>query len=153
CPRSTRFDMTPPDGQGLIIEVDRLFAWSTNGDYVINEGFTGFDYSPPNDVRRLRGNLSKVRSPCSTVFLADGQPRPREPDDSFPTFPHGWVTWTPLDTKGSVTLADAWLDRTRANNRTGSKDNFDPFRHRGRINVLFLDGHVESLLLNERDLS
>jgi prepilin-type processing-associated H-X9-DG protein/prepilin-type N-terminal cleavage/methylation domain-containing protein len=112
-------------------------------DYIINEGFTGFAVDPPDNVRRLRGQLSKVRSTSNMVLIADGQPRP---------FPDNWMLWTPTDPVGTVTLGDAWRDRTRSETRTASKDNFDPYRHKGRMNVAFLDGHVETLQMTAADL-
>jgi prepilin-type processing-associated H-X9-DG protein len=115
--------------------------WSSYGDYVVNEGFTGFRTTAPDDVRRLRGHLSRVRASGSTVLIADGQPRLDY-----------WTVWTPTDPAGTVTLGDAWLDRTRTPTRTASKDNFDLRRHRGKMNVAFLDGHVETLLMNANDL-
>jgi prepilin-type processing-associated H-X9-DG protein len=153
CPSSPRIDLIPPRGQGMVIVVQSnlgtSFSWSTNGDYAINEGFTGFDTSNPSNPRRLRGNLTRVRAASSTVYLADGQPRP-DPAVNFAS--DGWVLWTPTDPSGRVTLADAWLDRTRSNKRTSSEKVFEPPRHRQRINVAFLDGHVETLMLNETDL-
>ncbi len=154
CPASKRIDMTPPNGQGMIVvmrsNLGTSFSWSTNGDFALNEGFTGFDTTTANNPRRLRGQLTKVRNPAATVMLADGQPRP-EPAISFAI--HGWVMWSPTDPNGRVTLADAWLDRTRTSKRTNSDVVFEPERHRQKINVAFLDGHVETLLLNERDLA
>jgi len=154
CPASVRIDLTPPRGQGTLLIVPvapySFYGWSTNGDYVINEGVTGFSYIAPNESRRLRGKLSRVRSTSTTVLLADGQPRP-EPSVSW--FSDGWVLWTPTDPNGTVTLADAWLDRTRSNTRTASKDNFDPYRHKGKMNVAFLDGHVETLPMTAEGLS
>jgi len=152
CPASTRIDLTPPLGQGMVIIIPGAYVWwSTNGDYVINEGFTGFSTTSPNDLRRLRGQLSKVHAASSTVLIADGQPRP---DAARPqSDPAGWVMWTPTDSVGTVTLGDAWLDRTRGSRRTASKDNFDPVRHKGKINVAFLDGHVQTLPLTGTDLA
>ena len=155
CPASNRIDLVPPAGQGTLVVAPldgfgQIYAWSTNGDYVLNEGFTGFSTTPPNDLRRLRGNLSHAHPTSAIVLLADGQPRP-EPAIWF--MPEGWVTWTPTDPNGTVTLADAWLDRTRAKKRTLSKDNFDPLRHKDRINVAYLDGHVENLMLTPQGLS
>jgi prepilin-type N-terminal cleavage/methylation domain-containing protein/prepilin-type processing-associated H-X9-DG protein len=150
CPASNRIDLTPPQGQGMLLVLKNTYGWSTNGDYVLNEGLVGFDGNDP--TRRLRGQLSKVRSATTTVLIADGQPRP-EPAVTWGSDPGGWVLWTPTDPNGVVTLADAWLDRTRSTTRTLSKDNFDPYRHKGRMNVAFIDGHVEALQMNERDLA
>src|SRR5206468_2082508 len=128
------------------------YAWDALGDYAINEGFTGFDAY--DQIHRLRGNLGKVRSASSMVLIADGRRRPGSAAFWDPAFP-GWILWTPIDFFGTspVTLADAWLDRMRSTKRTLSQDNFDPVRHNGKMNVAFLDGHVETLPMTERGLA
>jgi len=149
CPASNRIDLTPPLGQGMILAMS-AFGWSTNGDYIFNEGLIGFDGN--STTRRLRGQLSRVHSTTTTVLIADGQPRGNRGMTSGIDLT-SWVLWTPTDPDGVVTLSDAWLDQTRANVRTASKDNFEPARHKGRINVGFLDGHVETLPLTAEALS
>jgi len=161
CPASIHYEeMTAPGSasgnlavpwQGMIITMHG-FTWSTNGDYVINEGFTGYSNVAPNANRRMRGQLSKVTNASTTVLTADGQPRP-EPAVMYWMDPAGWSLWTPTDTTGIVTLGDAWLDRTRSAKRTASKDNFDVYRHKGKMNVAFIDGHVETLGMDAASLS
>jgi prepilin-type processing-associated H-X9-DG protein len=50
---------------------------------------------------------------------------------------------------GPITLADALAGNARA----GDPGNFDHRRHNGRINIAFLDGHVENLPLQPGPLS
>jgi prepilin-type processing-associated H-X9-DG protein len=50
---------------------------------------------------------------------------------------------------GPVTVADALTGNTRA----GDPQNFDRLRHRGKINIGFFDGHVETRTISPGDLS
>jgi len=50
---------------------------------------------------------------------------------------------------GPITLADALAGNARA----GDPQNFDRYRHRGRMNVAFLDAHVESVPIEPGALS
>jgi prepilin-type processing-associated H-X9-DG protein len=95
--------------------------------YAYNEGLMGFD-APP---RRLRGNLGKARPSSEIIFMTDGIPR-REGAAS-----------------GRCTLADIYTYFPD----TGSPSQFDMLRHpRFKMNVVFCDGHVKPLIINERDL-
>ena len=55
----------------------------------------------------------------------------------------------PGATTGPITLADA----LSGNSRAGDPGNFDHRRHRGRMNVCFLDGHAETLPIEPAALS
>jgi prepilin-type processing-associated H-X9-DG protein len=79
------------------------------------------------------------------VLATDAKPRVQSP---MKNFPDGWITWTPtLDPRKSVTLGDVLRDVSARDYRS-----FDRARHKGRINVVFADGHVNAYQINERDL-
>ena len=109
------------------------FNWYLRQSYVVNEAFVGWDDAKD----RRRGNVNRISKP-SEVFLAmdgrPGAPARRVGNMSFATI----INKTAL---GPVTLADA----LQGNARAGDPENFDPKRHRTRVNICFLDGHAESL--------
>jgi prepilin-type N-terminal cleavage/methylation domain-containing protein/prepilin-type processing-associated H-X9-DG protein len=103
--------------------------------YAYNEGLMGFDGTP----RRLRGNLGKARPSSAIIFMTDGVPR-REGT--------AFIAWFPPP-QGRCTLADIYTYLPD----TGSPSQFDFLRHpRFKMNVVFCDGHLEPLIINERDL-
>jgi prepilin-type processing-associated H-X9-DG protein/prepilin-type N-terminal cleavage/methylation domain-containing protein len=103
--------------------------------YAYNEGLMGFD-APP---RRLRGNLGKARPSSAIIFVTDGIPR-REGA--------AFIAWYPPP-RGRCTLADIYTYLPES----GNVGQFDMLRHpRFKMNVVFCDGHVEPLIINERDL-
>jgi prepilin-type N-terminal cleavage/methylation domain-containing protein/prepilin-type processing-associated H-X9-DG protein len=105
--------------------------------YAYNEGLMGFEGNSPH---RLRGHLSKAHPSAEIVFMTDGVPRD-ESDQAF-------IAWYPSE-EGRCTLADVYTRKGGA----GLPSQFDLFRHpRYRMNVVFCDGHVDSLVINERDL-
>jgi prepilin-type processing-associated H-X9-DG protein len=77
------------------------------------------------------GQLSRIRHPEDVFLFADGLCK----SDVFP--PH----YTGL---ALFTTEERLADHYRWGRGGG---NFDFVRHRGRINVLFVDGHVETLML------
>jgi prepilin-type processing-associated H-X9-DG protein/prepilin-type N-terminal cleavage/methylation domain-containing protein len=105
--------------------------------YAYNEGVFGFE---GNSTHRLRGNLGKAKPSPEIVFMGDGLPRS---DGQQP-----FIAWYPFDA-GRCTLADAYTQKGGA----GLPSEFDLLRHpRYRMNVVFCDGHVQSLIINDRDL-
>ena len=104
--------------------------------YAYNEGLMGFEGTP----HRLRGNLAKARPSSEFVFMTDAQPRTEGTEPFIAWFPQ------PL---GRCTLADIYALVPE----TGIASQFDLLRHpRYRMNIAFCDGHVESLITNEKDL-
>ena len=107
------------------------YGWYLRQSYVVNEGFLGWN----DALNRRRGNVNRIARP-SEVFLAmdgrTGGTSRRVGQMSFATIAN--------KTTGRSTLADA----LQGNARAGDPENFDPKRHRGRVNVSFLDGHAES---------
>ncbi|QOV89229.1 prepilin-type N-terminal cleavage/methylation domain-containing protein [Humisphaera borealis] len=160
CPDTNSYDKatvgTAPgdntvEGQAtmMLVATDRqtFIAWATNSDYVINEGVFGHHYNPAFARNRLSGKLARITRPPETVLFTDGVPRTTIAD---PLMPFGWMTWTPsLNGVGTATLTDALNNTPRAS----SSENFDLLRHNRRMNVVFADGHVETLQITPESLA
>jgi dolichol-phosphate mannosyltransferase len=119
---------------------DGADGWTSPAEfsgYVFNEAVLGLrdmggvgqgkeDRTPPV------GNMVRVKYPSTVMFACDGQPRNATTDDWLMVFDK-----TAEDTLYDFqqrTLQDGW-----------GKDTFDYKRHRNRMNVLFLDGHAETV--------
>ncbi len=169
CPATDSYNTGPrtiagvvyPENQGTVVSVflgaSIQYVWSSNGDYVLNEGVMGMDNTP--NVRRLAGNLTRVSDPSSTMLMTDGIRRRDRPEPSaFPSFNDGWQVWSPRDPAGqagvssrrAVTLSEVF---DASNGAATSIQNFDLKRHRGKINIAFVDGHVETRQINAKDLA
>lgn len=110
------------------------------GSYAYNEGVVGYLYNDPD--RRLRGHITKARRPTETVLLGDGLPRTE--------YAVPYIAWFPSPA-GLCTLADA-ADNANGTGTAGTATEFDYPRHRGRMNLLYVDGHVDSILMDEDSL-
>jgi prepilin-type processing-associated H-X9-DG protein len=146
---------TTPIGQGTMMVVSvggaLSFWWSTNSDYAMNEAVFGYDYRPQYAARRLAGNLSRVRNPGETALFCDANPAAKLDPSLPPSFPCPWVTLSPtLEGNQPVTLADVLASSA---NVMPNRAQFDLPRHRGRANVAYADGHVESLNITPANLS
>jgi prepilin-type processing-associated H-X9-DG protein len=165
-----------PQGQGSVMQMNingsPVFIWSTNGDYVFNEAMTGYavDPSTTSSFRYRGGQFSKCKNASQVVFMTDGQRRKSAPSSSFPGFADGWMTWTPLAASGAnlakaVSLTDA-LNSAGSNGSGGglgnpntgatvsdNYQNFETKRHGGKINISFVDGHIETRTINSKDLA
>jgi prepilin-type processing-associated H-X9-DG protein/prepilin-type N-terminal cleavage/methylation domain-containing protein len=144
-----------PENQGTMIEMivngATTYIWSSNSDYVLNEGLLGFSNLP--NERRLRGHYSRIKNPSQVMMMTDGQRRKALPNPAvFPTFRDGWQVWTPIDPAvgqvGRLPLSGALLTPPTLNHR----DSFDTRRHRNKINIAFVDGHIETRTININDL-
>jgi prepilin-type processing-associated H-X9-DG protein len=123
-----------------------LFAWSTNTDYVLNEGLLGYHHETKYATRRLGGFISRVRHSDRLVLFTDGQ---RRGVPAYTWMRDPWICWTPaLDSEGAVTLADAYQMTGKAIDQAS----FDPQRHKGRMNIAFADGHVHAHRITPADL-
>lgn len=121
-------------------------AWSTNSDYGFNEGVFGYHYDQRYAHNRVGGNIARVRRSSEVAVYTDAIARPG-PAVSF--MPIGWICWTPsLDGQGAATLGDAFAGTGRAVGR----ENFDLNRHSKRMNIAFLDGHVETVEIKQEAL-
>jgi prepilin-type processing-associated H-X9-DG protein/prepilin-type N-terminal cleavage/methylation domain-containing protein len=138
------------EGQGTMMLASRgpqwAMVWSTNSDYGLNEGVMGYHYEARYARNRLAGNVTRVRRSSEVALFTDAKPRK---EGALSTFPMGWICWTPkLDNAEGATLGDAF----EGNARASAKDMFDVPRHRGRINVGFVDGHVETIPITKGSL-
>lgn len=123
----------------VIYYVNRMY-WTLQQSFVVNEAVFGVY----DRYGRLRGQASRIKDPSKTVMLADGKAAQHYQNMA-------WAKWATLVNKTAtppVTLADALL----GNDKAGSPDNFDKARHRGKINILFMDGHAETRSIDARDL-
>ena len=113
----------------------------TATDYGFNEGVLGFDYADAG-VRRVRGKLSAVADTSRTLLCGD---MGSLPDVAYV------MTWAPplAAPSGPVTLADV----LPGGGPDGISIRFDRERHRGKINLAFADGHVNSRQISHDDLT
>jgi prepilin-type N-terminal cleavage/methylation domain-containing protein/prepilin-type processing-associated H-X9-DG protein len=96
--------------------------------YIFNEEPLGFnDQGAPNYVRG-RGNLNRMKGTSDTMMLMDGKVRLGYP----------WLVIFAL--KNNTVLEDAFVG-----NGAGDRSNFDLERHRGKVNMVFMDGHAETV--------
>jgi prepilin-type processing-associated H-X9-DG protein len=114
-------------------------SWYTTFDYATNGGLLGYSYDQTISNRRLAGQLSKVRNAAGTVLVGDCGEK--------------GTLWSPKDRSKimSVTLYDVWKV-TAEIDWSKSSSTIDKKRHQGKINIAFVDGHVESVLIGESEL-
>jgi prepilin-type processing-associated H-X9-DG protein len=156
CPSSDSYDKrmksgSTPVGQGTMLAYNMYgsidASWSNNSDYVFNEGVLGYHADSRYDSRRLRGNVSKLHRATELVLFTDGKIRNTP---AYPFAPDPWVCWTPaVSSSGPVTLADAFKSNGRALDATS----FETKRHRGRMNIAYADGHVQTLMITVPELA
>jgi prepilin-type processing-associated H-X9-DG protein len=117
--------------------------WLIQGSYVVNEVVFGVN----DAMRRLRGQAARIRRPSETVMLADGSMSSiREYTTTGGAY--NWATFINRRATAPITLADALDDNLLA----GDPTNFDRARHKGKINILFCDGHAETRQIKSLDL-
>jgi prepilin-type processing-associated H-X9-DG protein/prepilin-type N-terminal cleavage/methylation domain-containing protein len=118
--------------------------WSIGfSSYASNEYVLGWDPA----TGRLAGKVSRVRQPAATMLMADalGGSINRTPTTTFYALSFGTFI---NKTSAPCSLADA----LRGNALAGDPENFDALRHRGRMNILFVDGHAETRTVSAKDL-
>jgi prepilin-type N-terminal cleavage/methylation domain-containing protein/prepilin-type processing-associated H-X9-DG protein len=122
-------------------------VWYTEAmSYMYNEAALGWGQDSDN---RGRGNVSRIHQPARTMFVADGL------GGSIYESRFGYPTGSPMATlyniasQPPVTMADALTGDGLA----GDPENFDRVRDRGKINIGFCDGHVETRSITASDLS
>lgn len=110
--------------------------WYTNRDFATNGGLLGFHFDPQFAQFRLRGHVTSVRNASRMLLCADsGGVAPR---------------WIPSlgSNRREVSLADVLASSSTMPYATP----FDRIRHGGRLNILFLDGHVEARRIDKSEL-
>lgn len=182
CPATESYNYTMRDGgkgfdvpenQGTVLNITTgpgSYMWSTNTDYLLNEAI--FGWNPSATIRRFRGKITRITNPSVTVLVTDGGKRPDTPQYGFvQTGPSSWAfqqignvdgvqMWTPLvrDAQAPCTLGNALAGVPSLGGVAGTTSlvqdyrSFDLRRHKGSLNVLFADGHVESRRINKADL-
>jgi prepilin-type processing-associated H-X9-DG protein/prepilin-type N-terminal cleavage/methylation domain-containing protein len=118
--------------------------------YVWNEAILGWN----DNLGRLKGRASLIRQPALTMFAADGL------HGALGTEIGGYGSFTLCNEvkKPPVTMADALQGATGNWSPTNSilaadPACFDKKRHKGKINVAFCDGHVESRDISITDMN
>jgi prepilin-type processing-associated H-X9-DG protein/prepilin-type N-terminal cleavage/methylation domain-containing protein len=142
CP-SHRDKSTDIEQESIIYYGGGGRPWLIKGSYVVNEAVFGIDDS----LGRVRGNAARVRKPAQTVMLSDGNMSSVR-DYTTPGGAYNWATFINKTALPPVTLADALANNALAGDRT----NFDRARHKGKINILFCDGHAETRTIAASDL-
>jgi prepilin-type processing-associated H-X9-DG protein len=82
------------------------------------------------------GKLSKIRRPAEVFLFGDG----KRGSDA----PHAYSVFCSGDISESSTLFDYW-QRHGGPSGFGLLGGFDYTRHRGKMNVVFVDGHAETI--------
>jgi prepilin-type N-terminal cleavage/methylation domain-containing protein/prepilin-type processing-associated H-X9-DG protein len=148
CPSETGRNSTRGEPTLLLLRGDPVVDgwatnWRTGSDYAFNGGVMGFHYSAKYDPSRLRGLATRVRDASQVALFADAAS-------------HEWGGGTngSLQPRLSeyaerVSLLDVF-DRTE---RMATATPLARYRHDGRINVGFADGHVSTVLLKPESLA
>jgi prepilin-type processing-associated H-X9-DG protein len=144
-----RMFLCPSDNEGLMGSTISSTLSSDGGwhgpmsrySYAFNEAalnIAGVGTGGGNSTPRARGNLAAIPHSSDTLFMCDGKPRAEYGDLMLDIFDHG----------RNVTLGDV----TSSGDPAGMASIFDSNRHRGRINIGFMDGHAETLPLDMNSL-
>jgi prepilin-type N-terminal cleavage/methylation domain-containing protein/prepilin-type processing-associated H-X9-DG protein len=96
--------------------------------YIFNEEPLGFNDTEAQGYHRGRGNLNRMRGTSDTMMLMEGKNRAGYP----------WLVIFAV--KNNTVLEDAFFG-----NLAGDPTNFDFARHRGKFNMVFMDGHAETI--------
>lgn len=130
--------------------------------YAFNEAFLGWgDAGDSSGVTaghsRLRGKLVRAPHGATTMLVTDA--RPRDPNNT------AWELY--FDHAANCTLKDLYNSPTNgfsigpgnpgpagdgSGKDCGEGSLFDKARHRGRMNIGFLDGHVENIIIAPGEL-
>jgi len=141
-----------PFGQGTMMSIfnngSAIASWSTNTDFGMNEGALGFHYLAQYQTRRLAGNIARMKNSSQTMIFADAL---RGASAAYYFAEDPWITFRPnLAGTGPVTLKDVLAKDTSKITVLGQ---LDLKRHKGKMNVVFGDGHVELIRIEPGDLS
>ena len=126
----------------------RDFSWEAPpiwSSYIFNEEPLGFLDMEPS-YRRGRGNLNRMKMTSDTMMIGDGKPRGGV---------NGWLVIFAL--QNGTTLEETWSMTASADRASlgipwagaGDRSNFDLNRHKGRMNCVFMDGHAETIVVQQ----
>jgi prepilin-type processing-associated H-X9-DG protein len=135
CP--AQIGMTP--GQTVSDEAG-WYAPKLSISYAYNEGVLGFEN---NSDHRLRGQFSKAVPSSEVFFMTDAVPRSEENSSEY-------IAWFPSDS-GRATLGDIYSNSDGGTTEVMDTQ-FDHLRHHGKMNVVYFDGHVDTLEIITDDL-
>ncbi len=140
CPSANRSDFFSAQRCNGVSE-SMLFAreddnwannpWQTTFDYAWSGTVGSFDYDRSYDRYRLRGKVSAIHRPSTMVLVSDCGHN------------LGLLWDPPLSDATHVTLYDAF--QAYGGSLSDGDASFDRNRHRGYVNVAFVDGHVASV--------
>jgi prepilin-type processing-associated H-X9-DG protein/prepilin-type N-terminal cleavage/methylation domain-containing protein len=136
CPSDTN-----PPTPGSTVAVNGSISWRTPDEvmsYIVNGNMLGGGRDLHPDLVPA-GKVSKVRHPSEVFLFADGKRGP-EPQVAYEVL---CVT----DYWQNGTLYDYWDRGGGGPDSSSNWPKFDYDRHRGRANVVFVDGHVETITL------
>jgi prepilin-type processing-associated H-X9-DG protein/prepilin-type N-terminal cleavage/methylation domain-containing protein len=122
--------------------------------YIYNEAVLG--WGEYDGYGRLKGQLTQIRQPSRTMFAADGVcgtilSTAANRYEGLTRCP--MATLYNIATTPPITLADAYAGNCSGIGVAGDNSKFDSTRHRGKINIAFVDGHVETMNITPADLS
>jgi prepilin-type processing-associated H-X9-DG protein/prepilin-type N-terminal cleavage/methylation domain-containing protein len=121
---------------------DGATGWTAPRDYssyIFNEALLG--RRPGTDLQQVVGHTSRMTHTSDLMQAMDGRPRNMTNDNWIMVF----------NSHPDDTLFDFMTTTMKPNNGFG-KQTLDRWRHRGRANVLYVDGHSESILLDDGGL-
>jgi prepilin-type processing-associated H-X9-DG protein/prepilin-type N-terminal cleavage/methylation domain-containing protein len=118
--------------------------------YIFNEYIVGWN----DNLGYLQGKGSLLHQPALTMFAADGNGGATTTNHpGIGGLPNPMYTVYSNTTTGPVSLANAYTAPAFGVGIAGDKANFDLVRHRGRMNIAFCDGHVETRSITLAGLS
>jgi len=113
--------------------------------YEVNYGLVNTTSRTELQDKWYNGNPSKVKRPTSMVLCGEGM--------GIGEFKHTWVPDVQFPEK-SLTFADVYKGNgVMQYSELRTINPFDMKRHGGKSNFVFLDGHAETVTINEKDLS
>ncbi len=119
--------------------------------YQLNEAFLGTNDMNYN-AYRLYGNSAKVHHADQTVLFIDGIPRPGTTIANYSAF-YNLNTGTTLSASLYDIMAGVPAQTNTSAALGGYSTSFDPIRHHNRMNILFIDGHVENVQMYQSPTS
>ena len=127
CPSHNRSDMIP----GTMLGDGGWGAPRIWSSYIFNEEPLGF--ARYGTYVRGQGNLNRMKHATDTMMIGDGKGRA-----GFP-----WLVL--YATANDTTLDECWMGSAGS----GDRSNFDFDRHNGRMNMVFMDCHAETVIVTQ----